>query len=135
MMGRYTRAVATAAALAACGSTGKPVAPQVPASPPATHTQEDAVIDAALRPVIDRAVNDLARRLAIDPAAITVVEARSVVWPDGSLGCPRPGMVYPQVQQDGALVRLRAEGREFAYHSGGSRPVFLCETPSGGRRI
>jgi hypothetical protein len=93
------------------------------------------VIDAALRPVIDRAVNDLARRLEIDPAAITVVEARSVVWPDGSLGCPRPGMLYPQVQQDGALVRLRAQGREFAYHSGGARPVFLCENPSGGRGI
>jgi hypothetical protein len=89
------------------------------------------VIDAALRSVIDAAVNDLGRRLVIDRASITVVEARSVVWPDGSLGCPRPGMLYPQVQQEGALIRLRAQGREFAYHSGGSRPVFLCENPSG----
>jgi hypothetical protein len=36
-------------------------------------------------------------------------------------------MVYPQVQRDGALIRLRAQGREFAYHAGGSRPPFLCE--------
>jgi hypothetical protein len=88
------------------------------------------MVDPALRPLVATAVNDLARRLGVDPAAITIVEARSVVWPDGSLGCPRPGMAYTQVQQDGALIRLRAQGRDFNYHSGGSRPVFLCETPS-----
>ena len=88
------------------------------------------MIDSALRPLIDTAVADLARRLSLEPGTIEVLEARSVVWPDGGLGCPRPGMIYPQVQQDGALIRLRAQGRDFAYHSGGSRPIFLCESAS-----
>ena len=39
------------------------------------------------------AVDDLARRLNISPADIQVLDARAVVWPDRSLGCPRPGMI------------------------------------------
>lgn len=78
-------------------------------------------------PLLRVAMDDLARRLNINPADIQVLETRAVVWPDRSLGCPRPGMVYPQVQTDGALIRLQAQGREFSYHSGGSRPPFLCE--------
>lgn len=78
-------------------------------------------------PLIRVAVDDLARRLNVNRADIQVLEARAVVWPDRSLGCQRPGMVYPQVLTEGALIRLQAQGREFAYHSGGSRPPFLCE--------
>jgi hypothetical protein len=116
-----------------CGASGKTpgpivLAPQQPT--PAAPAGQPAVIDPALRPIVAAAVIDLARRLNIDQGSITVLEGRAVVWPDGSLGCPRPGMVYPQVQQDGALIRLSAQGREFRYHSGGSRPVFLCENPA-----
>jgi len=83
----------------------------------------------ALQPLIDVAIADLAQRLAIDQSAISVAEAMTVVWPDGSLGCPRPGMQYTQVLHDGFLIRLQAQGRTFAYHGGGSRPPFLCESP------
>jgi hypothetical protein len=119
--------VVTLVALA-CGPAGKQVQPPAPVPPfTVTRSGEPTLIDDGLRPLINTAVADLARRLSLDPAMITVLEARSVVWPDGGLGCPRQGMIYPQVQQDGALIRLRAQGRDFAYHSGGSRPIFLCE--------
>jgi hypothetical protein len=36
-------------------------------------------------------------------------------------------MVYIQVPQDGALIRLSAKGQVYDYHSGGNRGVFLCE--------
>lgn len=78
-------------------------------------------------PLLRVAVGDLAQRLNIDPADIDVIEASAVVWPDRSLGCPRPGMAYAQVPQDGARIRLRAGGREFDYHSGGGRAPFLCD--------
>jgi hypothetical protein len=58
-----------------------------------------------------------------------VVEMRTVVWPDGSLGCPEPDVAYIQVQRDGLLIRLRARRRVYQYHSGGGRPPFLCEHP------
>ena len=111
---------------AAPETPGNPTAPTTPVQAPAPSGGAPSV-NPALRPLVDVAIADLARRLAIGPEAITVIEARAMVWPDGGLGCPMPGMVYPQVQQEGALLRLRAQGREFVYHSGGSRPPFLCE--------
>ncbi len=84
-------------------------------------------VSPGLQPLVDQAAADLAQRLSINPADIEVIKAESVVWPDGSLGCPQPGIEYPQVQQDGLLIQLRAGGRLYAYHSGGARPLFLCE--------
>jgi hypothetical protein len=81
----------------------------------------------ALQPLVSQAVDDLAQRLRLEPAQIEVIEARAVVWPDASLGCPQPGMRYIQVPQDGALVRLRAAGQDYEYHSGGGQGLFLCE--------
>ena len=89
-----------------------------------------AKLDPATRAWVDHAVADLARRLSIDTAAVSVQAVRAVVWPDRSLGCPRPGMAYPQVPQDGLLITLRAAGRDFAYHAGGARLPFLCESGS-----
>ncbi len=70
---------------------------------------------------------DLALRLSLDPAQIEVVDAASVTWPDGSLGCPKPGMMYTQALVDGLRICLRVGEQVYAYHSGGERPPFLCE--------
>ena len=66
-------------------------------------------------------------RLAIGPGAITVAETKAVMWNDGGMGCPRPGMNYIQAVQDGVFIRLVAGGKSYPYHQGGSRPIFLCE--------
>ncbi len=84
-------------------------------------------IDPALEPLISGAVADLAQRLGVAVAQVCVVEARAVVWPDRSLGCPKAGMLYPQVLQDGVYIRLSVGGRFHHYHGGGSRAPFLCE--------
>jgi hypothetical protein len=76
-------------------------------------------------PLVTAAVDDLAGRLGIKPDAVTVVAAQAVTWPDGSLGCPEPGMMYTQVLVDGTLVVLEAGGRRYEYHGGD--PLFLCE--------
>ena len=76
--------------------------------------------------LVIRAKEDLAHRLSMPIDQIEVLEARSVVWPDTSLGCPQPGMRYKQVQVDGVLIRLQANGQVYEYHSGGIRGLFLC---------
>jgi hypothetical protein len=80
-----------------------------------------------LERLVALARTDLARRLCVAIERIDVLEAEAVIWPDGGLGCPRPGMRYRQVPVDGACIRLRARGREYEYHSGGGRGPFLCE--------
>ena len=81
-------------------------------------------------PMVVQAMKDLARRLTVGLDAITLIRAEAVVWPDGGLGCPRPGMAYIQVQQEGMRIVLSVAGKEYHYHSGETRPPFLCENPT-----
>jgi hypothetical protein len=102
----------------------------VEGEPPIQPGSAPMPIDPIHQPLVDFTVQDLATRLGIDPTTIEPLEARSVVWPDGALGCPTPGMAYIQVQVEGALVRLRVDGKLYEYHTGGTRPPFLCEQPA-----
>jgi hypothetical protein len=97
---------------------------QAPAQQDAAQPIPD---DPFMRRVTMEAVTDLATRLSVPAERIQFLEMKSMLWPDRGLGCPRPGMVYPQVQQDGYLIRLRAGKREFDYHGGGRLGPFLCE--------
>jgi hypothetical protein len=94
-----------------------------------THKPHPEPADPASRAMVERARADLQRRMSIPAEEIALVEFKAVVWPDSSLGCPRPGMVYTQVQRDGVLIRFEAQGRLFEYHGGSGREPFLCENP------
>jgi hypothetical protein len=119
-------------------------APSEPQEPPAEQTPVPAVSvspsqgdatemipttpgAAGLENLVERAKEDLAQRLNIALAQISLIEAKVVVWPDASLGCPQPGMLYKQVPEDGALILLQANGISYEYHNGGSRGLFLCK--------
>lgn len=85
-------------------------------------------IPRALQPFADAAVADLAERLNVDGSTITVAVAESIVWPDGALGCPEPGMAYTQVQVEGSRAVLIQGNSTYFYHGGeGSPGPFLCE--------
>lgn len=88
-------------------------------------------------PVMDKLVlaakQDLQQRLGtgqLRADAITVLEAQRVTWPDSSVGCPRPGMMYMQVLTEGARIVLSANERIYLYHSGSDSTPTLCEKPS-----
>lgn len=100
---------------------------KVPTPSPVEENMDGTDLPPATQERVNRAIQDLAERLAIDENQIEVLEVKSVVWPDTSLGCPKPGMAYKQVPQDGILIRLQAEGRSYEYHGGGGREPFLCE--------
>ena len=82
--------------------------------------------DAGLQALIDKAITDLAKRFSISADQIRLLDAKPVIWPDASLGCPQPGMAYVQVQEDRLLLRLQAGDQIYEYHSGGTRDPFLC---------
>lgn len=86
--------------------------------------------DGPLADLVAIAVADLAGRLEVGTSKIEVVSVESVVWPDGSLGCPARDMSYKQVLVDGAKIVLSVDGKVFNYHSGGGRDPFLCLTPT-----
>ncbi|MGV1009021.1 MAG: hypothetical protein ACOYBY_10510 [Dermatophilaceae bacterium] len=84
-------------------------------------------VDPALASLVAVAVGDLSARLGVDASQVSVLSARMLTWPDRSLGCPQPGVAYPQVQVDGTKIELSVGGTTYAYHSGGSRGPFLCD--------
>jgi hypothetical protein len=59
----------------------------------------------------------------------TVLVAESVIWPDSSLGCPRPGEMYLQVLTPGYRVVLEADGTHYDYRLSEAGVVRLCERP------
>ena len=120
------RALIVAIFLPACSAV--PAAPGMPASAmgaPAT--------------VIDAARKDAAKRSGLAPAKLEVVSAESVTWPDGSLGCPRKGMLYTQSLVPGYRVKLRVGKEVWDYHASERGNVQRCapgqaqEPEPGGR--
>ena len=87
--------------------------------------------------VVQRALAQLASLTQAPREAIAVVEVRERVWPDSSLGCPKPGMAYIQIPHDGHSILLEAGGRLYRFHSGPEGEPFLCDDPphSGAQRI
>jgi hypothetical protein len=72
---------------------------------------------------------DLAARLQVSPESVELLSHDEVTWPDGSLGCPRPVMMYPQVLVDGERLIFEVNGKRFNYHAGGGRDFFYCDNP------
>jgi len=85
--------------------------------------------EGALKELASGAREDLAKRLNVPAGEIELLELSRVTWRDGSLGCPKPGMMYTMALVNGTLIRLRAGGVVYEYHSGGQKPAFLCEKP------
>ena len=87
--------------------------------------------------VIAAAIADLARRLDIDGSDVSVVDAKSVEWSDGSLGCPQPGQLYTQAIVDGAQVLLGADGRLYDYRADADGNIVFCasDEKDGGREF
>jgi hypothetical protein len=98
---------------------------EIPTMPPLQRTPTVP----NLQDLIEKAKDDLARRLSISMAHISLLEARDVVWPNSSLGCPQPGMLYADVLTPGFLILLSADNQEYEYHAGKGSDVFYCENP------
>ncbi|MCS7039086.1 MAG: hypothetical protein NZP34_05745, partial [Caldilineales bacterium] len=77
-------------------------------SPPAGNILSSVPAQAAVRIA--------AADLGLSPEAITVESVEELDWPDASLGCPQPGMLYAQVITPGYRVIVSAGGRTYAVH-------------------
>ena len=107
---------------------------RTPAPTPAPNSKQDpkkAKGDLEAPSALLTAVkDDLARRLLVKSDTIAVVSAVQVTWPDGGMGCGRPGEAYTQATIQGYKIILSASGKEYPYHSDLRGRFILCE--SGG---
>jgi hypothetical protein len=81
--------------------------------------------------ILDAIVADAAERGSVEPADVEVVQAASVTWSDGSLGCPEPGMNYTMALVDGYHVIVVAGDDELDYRATTQGGFRVCE--GGGR--
>lgn len=139
-----------AALLAACAPTGgEPEAapeetatvevmpvPEEPTAAPTEPATTPNVGGAELSPgevppaLFEAVVADALARSGGERGAIIVQKSEEVQWPDGSLGCPQPDMMYTQAIVPGYQVILEIGGQTFDYHLASTDYFFLCE--SGG---
>jgi hypothetical protein len=73
-----------------------------------------------------RVLADAARRGGVSEREVVVRSAQAVQFPDGSLGCPQPGMMYTQMVVPGYRVVVEAGGKTFDYRSTRDGEPAIC---------
>lgn len=92
------------------------------------NTGADGQISSAAQ--LEGAKEDLARRLDVAAAEVTVVTQEEIVWRNGALGCPEEGMMYTQALVDGSLLILEVDGQQYEYHGRAGGSLEFCADPA-----
>jgi hypothetical protein len=75
-------------------------------------------------PLVAQARADAATRTGTSASAWTIVSVEAKEWPDASLGCPKPGVMYIQVVTRGYLIILSSGSRILEYHASANGVVY-----------
>lgn len=97
--------------------------PEVATAPPSQAASVGEVPD----DILDRVLADARTQLGTDDLDVLVGE--TVTWPDGSLGCPEPGMMYTQALVDGYQIVVSDGTTELDYRVGAGGGFRLCTAP------
>ena len=114
-------------------TTGRP-APSLPPKetlPTVVTTSTPGVTGEVPEGFVDKVVADAASRAGVDESSVVVTTATAMQWPDGSLGCPEPGVMYTQAVVDGSQIVVQAGGETFDYRLDGRGQFKLCKSPTG----
>lgn len=108
-------------------STPDPAASEKARTPEPTitsmaSTPEPAVPEEARR-LVDLAKADLSRRKSASLEQIKVVSVEETTWLNGSLGFPKPGMVYIQVIIPGYRIIMSDGAQTYEYHTDMSQRI------------
>ena len=104
-------------------------------TPPERQAAPDAsvTVPAPLLPLLPDMLADAARRSGVASDRLRLASVEAVTWRDGSLGCPQPGMLYPQVLIRGWRVRIALPIGEppLDYHVGARGQWLWCAPGRG----
>jgi hypothetical protein len=96
-------------------------------STPESSRLESQVPEAILSPIL----NEAAKLANVPREQLVIVRAQAVVWNDGSLGCPEPGMVYTQALVNGYWVVIKAAEQTYDFRVGRGGSFRLCPEGRG----
>ena len=81
--------------------------------------------------ILDPILKEAAALAKVDREQLVIVRTESVIWSDGSLGCPEPGMMYTQALVNGYWVAIGAEGQTYDFRVGSGGSFRLCPPGQG----
>jgi hypothetical protein len=81
------------------------------------HRDNRAINARGLDVMMERARQDLAKRLGVEPAKIRLGGMQAQRWEDSGLGCPQAGETIEAGPVDGFKLALRYSGRVYTYHT------------------
>jgi hypothetical protein len=111
---------------------GKPIeiVPPEKALPPGQDPGAVPLTGQVPQELLDAVFDDLLERLDASREAIEIEQSGAVVWRDGSLGCPQPGMMYTQALVPGYRIILVVGDETFDYHASERGHFVLCDEGS-----
>jgi hypothetical protein len=82
-------------------------------------------------PLLEKIRAELAGEQGVGAADVKVISAQAVNWPNGALGCPKPGRMYTQAIVPGYRIELEAGGKRFTYHAATRGGYKRCDNALG----
>ena len=108
-----------------------------PTIPTVTPIAPERVLPTETRPLVtgevpaellDALKTDLIERTGTTLDEIKVLQAQVMIWSDGSLGCPQPGVLYTQALVNGYWVILEVGDQLYDYRLADTGYFFLCQS-------
>ena len=94
-------------------------------------TVASAVDSEAPAALLDKIRAELASEQGVSAGDVKVLSAQAVNWPNGALGCPKPGRMYTQAIVPGYRIELEAGGKRFTYHAATRGGYKRCDNALG----
>jgi hypothetical protein len=131
---RLNRQATVCAALALTAifdATSGPIHTTTP-TPKSTPTGETRTVPSEIpQKILDPILKEAASLAKVARDQLVIVRAESVIWNDGSLGCPEPGMGYTQALVNGYWVVIKGGGQTFDFRVGSGGSFRLCPEGRG----
>jgi hypothetical protein len=108
-----------------------PIAKPLATLAPRPIQQSPPMHSAVPKEILEAALNKAAGLANVAPEQPVVVRAESVVWNDGSLGCPEPGMMYTQALVNGYWVVIKAGNQTYDFRVDSRGSLLLCPKGRG----
>jgi hypothetical protein len=120
------------AAVLALAARGSEQVEPVPPTTSATLTEETPPVKAEVpQRILDPILKEAAGLAKVAHEKLVILRAQPVVWNDGSLGCPEPGMMYTQALVNGYWVVISAGGKTYDFRVDAGGRFHLCPEGRG----
>ena len=93
-------------------------------------TTPEPIVEPVPDEILNKLLADVQSQTGIDTLGTddyNIIRSEAIIWPDGSLGCPQPGVVYTQAPVEGYWIVIEAVGKTWDYRATQSGTLILCE--------